>query len=97
MYSIHSDINKSFFCASAHRSLYVHRSSLVLDLVDQCANVRKQFNGELISTFDEFLGFLGRTDTRRGAGQDDCASGQCSTLREKADELRHVEDQVAMS
>lgn len=58
---------------------------LVLDLVDESTNVGKQLNSKLISSFNELLGVLSRTDTRRCAGQDDGTSRQGSALGKEAD------------
>jgi len=67
-------------------SFYLPSTSLlVLDLVDKRSNVRKQLDSKFISGLDEFLGVLGGAYARRGAGQDDGASGQGGTLAEEAD------------
>lgn len=58
--------------------------------------MRKQLNREVIASLDELLGILGRAHARRSSGQDDRASRQSSTLREKADKLRNIEDQATI-
>lgn len=69
----------------------------MLDLVDQGTNVRQQLNGKVVTSLDEFLGFLSRANTGRGTSQDDGTSGQSSALGEEADELGDVEDEVTVS
>ena len=54
----------------------------------------EQLDGKLVSSLDEFLGFLGRTHAGWGASQDNGTGGQGSALGEEADELRNAEDEV---
>ncbi len=69
----------------------------MLNLVNQSAHVRQQLDSKLVTSLDELLGVLGGADTGRGAGENDSTSGQGGTLREEADELGDVEDQVTVS
>jgi hypothetical protein len=69
-------------------------SLLVLNLVDEGADMRKQLNSELVTRLDEVLRSLSCADSGRGAGQDNCASGQGGTLGKEADQLGNAEDQV---
>lgn len=71
-------------------------SLLVLNLVDQSTHVRQQLDSKLVAGLDELLGVLGGADTGRGASENDSASGQSGTLREEADELGDVKDQVTV-
>ena len=68
----------------------------MLNLVDQSTHVRQQLDSKLVAGLDELLGVLGGADTGRGASENDSASGQSGTLREEADELGDVEDQVTV-
>lgn len=68
--------------------------SLVLNLIDESADVRKELDGELIAGLDELLGVLGSANTGRGTGQNDGTGGQSGALGEEADKLGNSEDQV---
>jgi hypothetical protein len=69
-------------------------SLLVLNLVDEGSNVRKQLDGKLIASFDELLGVLGCANARRGTGQNDSTGGQSSALRKEAYQLGDTEDEI---
>ena len=79
---------------SLHQSRVSLITSLVLNLVDESSNVRKELDGELVAGFDELLGVLGSADAGRGTGQNYSTGGQSGALGEEADELGDGEDQV---
>lgn len=68
----------------------------MLDLVDQSANVRQQLDGKVVTSLDELLGVLGGADTGRSTSQDNGTGGQSGALRQEADQLGDVEDQVTI-
>lgn len=78
------------------RNRLLHESSLVLDLGDQGSNMGQQLNGKLVTSLQELLRVLGRSNARGGAGQDDSAGRESRTLRQEADQLRYAKDQVAV-
>ena len=69
-------------------------SFLVFNLRHQSSDVRQQFNGELISILQELLRVLCGTHARGCSSQDNSSCWQSCSLRQKADELGHAEDQV---
>lgn len=67
---------------------------LVLENSGESANVRLNFDRELIAITQELLGVFANTNTSRSTGQNDGASRQSRTLRAEADESGDVEDEV---
>lgn len=56
----------------------------------------KNLDGKLVADFEKLLRVLCRPDTGRGAGQNDGTGGQGSALREEADQLGNVEDEITI-
>jgi hypothetical protein len=80
---------------SLYQSLISLIISLVLNLIDESSDVRKELDGELVAGLNELLGFFGGSDTRRSTCQNNGTGGQGGALREEADKLGNSEDQVA--
>lgn len=72
------------------------RLSLVRDLVDKCAHMRKELDRKLVAGFEKLLGALCCPDARWGAGKNNGTGGQGSALRQEANKLGNVEDKVAI-
>lgn len=80
--------------SQAHATANPTTLLLVLEDVDQSADVGQNLNLELIAVLQRDLGLAAKTDTRRGTGDDDGAGGQRRALGQEADDSGDAEDEV---
>jgi hypothetical protein len=77
--------------------MQVRSSLLVLEQIDQRANMRSDLYREFVAGLECLFGRLAHADSGGCSGNDNCSCGQSRALGEEADELRDAKDEVAFS
>ena len=70
---------------------------LRLEFCDQCTNMRRDLDGELITFSEILLRSEAMPHTGRGPGQNDCARQQCRSLRKERHNFWDGEDKATTS